>query len=143
MLTKVFTYGTLKRGLHNNHIIDESLVENISEAKLEGYVLYYVSGGGFPLIVPEEGKVVHGELFEFKTQDWEQQLERLDALEGYNGKHNDSYNLYNRIKVNVIVDGEEIECWVYEFNYKHNLRLIGERIEDGNFLGPRQNRFSF
>jgi gamma-glutamylcyclotransferase (GGCT)/AIG2-like uncharacterized protein YtfP len=143
-MPKVFVYGTLKTGLHNNRVIKQQLVESVVEAKLEGYALYYVSNGNFPLIVPDPNGVVYGELVTFKEKGFERQLEELDMLEGYSGRKNQN-NLYNRIEVAVEVEGENKKTFTqtYEFNYQHLGHMIGDKIEDGNFTGAKVLPYRF
>lgn len=136
-MTKVFVYGTLKKGFHNHRVIEKTLIKKISEAKLEGYVMHYVNHGGYPVIMPQEGSVVYGELIEFKKESFREQLESLDFLEGFRGEGCKD-NLYNRIKADVIVGDEKITAYVYEFNYKNYALVVGDLIENGIFEGPKK-----
>lgn len=57
-MNKIFVYGTLKRGGHNNHYLKDS--EFVGEGVVSGYDLY--TNGGYPMIMPG-GRTLHGELF--------------------------------------------------------------------------------
>jgi len=104
--TKVFVYGTLKKGGHFHHILQDSRF--IGEGAVEGQ-LYNL--GAFPGLVQGEGEV-KGELYEFGDGA---SLERLDHLEGFfaGSPHK---SLFVRKQRNIKVDGEEHLVWVYYFN---------------------------
>lgn len=81
-MTKLFVYGTLKRGLCNNIVMGDA--KFIKEDCLKGFKMH--SLGGFPAITPEpfdpdneHPRIVHGELFEINDKD----LINVDRLEGY------------------------------------------------------------
>lgn len=101
-MTKVFVYGTLKRGWGNSRLIPEDLTP--TPDSIRGYTMYHM--GGFPGIVntPETSRMVVGEVFEVDDAT----LRRLDSLEGYRGEG--EHNFYERERV-VTDNGEE--CLVY------------------------------
>ena len=71
---KVFVYGSLKRGFHNNPVLDGARF--IRADKVRGYLLHDL--GSYPAAVPCIGdSEIHGELYEVDN------LARLDSLEGY------------------------------------------------------------
>lgn len=99
----VFTYGTLKRGEYNHGVLGDS--EYIGEGALEGFDMF--TNGSFPMIVEGDG-LVFGEVY--KVSD----LDRVDMLEGY-VKESDK-GMYLRRKKEIIMDDDNVECWVYIWN---------------------------
>lgn len=76
-MTRIFVYGTLKRGCCNHHYLHEQ--DFVCEARTESlYRLYNL--GGYPGMVrdKEAGLSVTGEIWDVN----EEALERLDELEG-------------------------------------------------------------
>ena len=99
-LTRVFVYGTLKRGLHNHYILMGSTF--IGDAyTVESFRMF---GSGFPVIFPQtydfdhesEDDVfrpVYGEIYDVDSDT----LVRLDDLEAEGV-------MYDRKKINVIIE---------------------------------------
>ena len=104
--TKVFVYGTLKKGGHFHDVLRGS--HFIGEGAVEGR-LYNM--GTFPGLVQEEGKV-KGELYELGS---EVPLERLDHLEGFFAE-SPHKSLFVRKQRKIEVGGKEHLAWVYYFN---------------------------
>ncbi len=104
----VAVYGSLKRGFHNNPILSTSTFKGVDV--IEGWNM--VSLGAFPGIFKGEG-VVHIEVYEVE----EEEMERLDRLEGYP-------TFYNRTQV----DTEHGKAWIYYLNnpsrYSNSERLV-------------------
>jgi gamma-glutamylaminecyclotransferase len=79
---KLFTYGTLMRGYHNNHLL--SKCQFIGEAvTLDGFVLYNC---GFPMAVPHTDDEDAFPLLSVQGEVWEvdeESLSRIDRLEGH------------------------------------------------------------
>ena len=77
MITRVFVYGTLKRGGCNHHWI--SAQRFVGEAETEAVYRMY-DAGGFPALVADEkrGVSIQGELWDVD----ENGLAKLDVLEG-------------------------------------------------------------
>lgn len=73
---KVFVYGSLKRGFHNNPVLDGARF--LRTDKMRGYLLHDL--GAYPAAVPCIGdNEIHGELYEVNNRVFA----RLDSLEGY------------------------------------------------------------
>src|SRR5258705_8421129 len=72
---KVFVYGSLRKGMWNNHFLDDAKLvqEGVS---LQGFKLVVCKR--LPAVKLSENDSVLGELYEVNQQ----QLERLDRLEG-------------------------------------------------------------
>jgi gamma-glutamylcyclotransferase (GGCT)/AIG2-like uncharacterized protein YtfP len=86
-MTKVFVYGTLKKGHHANHLMGDHY---LGKAYVEGMRLFDL--GGFPCCVESEDLMhsVLGEIYEVNAA----QLAQLDRYEGV------SSGLFKRILVN-------------------------------------------
>ncbi len=103
----VFVYGTLLPGLHNHiFLLDGRLRKD--NAFLRGYAMYD-TGSGFPCIMPKEGHIVYGQVWDVSDA----MLVDLDRLEGV------PY-LYTRNLCAALSD-EMRDCWTY----------VWGRLEDG------------
>lgn len=105
---KLFTYGTLQQGFHNNYLL--SGAKFLGPDSLIGRL--YTSdpnGQGIPFLLSGDG-VVRGELFEVP----EELFHRLDALEGHP-------SWYTREKRRL---DSGVESWVYAYNHPENIRHL-------------------
>lgn len=97
---RVFVYGTLLTGEHNNCIMSSGYygqANKLGEDSINGFKMY--SLGGFPAIIPgQQEDWIIGEVWEVD----EEVFESLDALEGYP-------TMYNRVQVIT----EYGQAWVY------------------------------
>lgn len=102
MMHKVFVYGSLKRGLHNNGFLSEARF--IGERTTQDETWVMLSLGGFPGVLKKHhgglSASVRGELYEVDDET----LARLDRLES-NG------HFYNRELVKLI--DEDHPAWMY------------------------------
>jgi len=105
-MTKVFVYGTLKRGGYFHNVLLNSRF--IGEGTVEGQ-LYNI--GNFPGLVQGKGEV-KGELYELGS---ETSLERLDHIEGFFAE-SPHKSLFVRKQRNIKVNDEIHLTWVYYFN---------------------------
>ena len=96
-MSRLFVYGTLKRGDCRAHFLDGQRF--IGEATVEGFRL--VDCGAYPGLVPGEG-VVRGEAYDVDSAIWP----TLDAVEGVD------VGLYRRQIVR-LCDGSEAQTYVY------------------------------
>lgn len=89
---RVFVYGTLKRGIHNHHLLEKS--EFIGNAyTVDTFKMYTV---GFPIIMPADGPdawAVYGEVYDVDDDT----LKRLDNLESEG-------SMYLRKPINVVLE---------------------------------------
>lgn len=77
----IFTYGTLKRGFCNHHLLESADVEFVGEGMtLEKYQMYPSINYAFPfLLKSEKNHMVTGELYRTSCKET---LKMLDILEG-------------------------------------------------------------
>lgn len=141
----LFVYGTFRpedddspRNLDRERILGEGTIPG---------VMFHL--GGFPGVKPLEevegqtkGQLpvddprVVGDLIDFSDLDddeWEDKLVTFDAIEAHPG-------LFERRKVHVKVDGDELLAWCYFYN--RDIRSETPIVEGGNWLNrtPRRHR---
>ena len=111
-MTKVFVYGSLREGLGNHALLENSV--KLGEFRLElPYAMY--SLGGYPaLVVDEAVNLITGEVYEIDQPTFE----RLDWLEGYP-------RYYDR----TLIDTPLGQAWMYFIN--ENTYQI--RVESGDW----------
>jgi gamma-glutamylcyclotransferase (GGCT)/AIG2-like uncharacterized protein YtfP len=99
MNTRVFVYGSLKRGGHNHRLLVLGNAQFIGEAVTRGTLFDL---GPYPAVsIRDSNAQVHGEIYEVDDATFQ----RLDQLEGY-----PSY--YNRDKVETSLG----PAWIYTIN---------------------------
>ncbi|MFO7245804.1 MAG: gamma-glutamylcyclotransferase family protein [Thermaerobacter sp.] len=103
MSVRLFTYGTLKRRGRIEALAGERLGDP-RPAVLHGYRKYDTEHG-YPVILPEPGARVEGLL-------WELGPGALEAIDHYEGVDHDP-PMYQRQQLKVLVDGREVEAYVY------------------------------
>ena len=120
---KIFVYGTLLSGHHNNSILADS--ELLGSDTITGTLWAVSSFPGFHSIGTSD---IHGEIWNVDNHT----LETLDRLEGFliQGHPN---NLYNRVQVTTNISKETV--WVYEWNDDvENIKTYKyDKIETGNY----------
>lgn len=80
-MTKIFVYGTLKKGYHNHYLLSEA--EFLQEKVLSGFKLYYAYGkNSFPVaMISSDGQFIAGEVYKIPEND-KNTIINLDRLEG-------------------------------------------------------------
>ena len=112
----VFVYGTLMKGMGNEHVIASFPHENFP-ATVSNVDMFNV--GSFPALVKGTHSY-HGELVVFDPSVDETMLYAyMDRLEGYH-KDRESESMYLRVPITVCVNGEQVETEVYLWNYSLN-----------------------
>lgn len=123
MINKIFTYGTLQRGLSNSFYIEDSSIKNIKKGTVKG-TLYEVQGVTYPAVLFNSDKEVEGELYEIHPNELDKVMKSCDTLEGHP-------TLYIRKIVKVTdEDGKVHIAYAYEFNM---LESLGPEIESGSY----------
>lgn len=118
---KVFVYGTLKRGYHNNVLLSNA--KFLEEKVLPGFKLY---NAGFPVARESPGDSVFGEVFEIADND-KNTLRNLDRLEGEG-------RMYHRQQV----EGENVSLYVGYADFWDFQRMpICPKREDGSYIWDR------
>ena len=110
----VFTYGTLKKGFHNHHYLQQSTF--IGSGKTQNKYALYINGG-LPFVVRDQSvSLIYGEVYRVDDSV----LAVLDQLEGHP-------DWYCREKVNIVLDADSsvVSAWLY-FNPDCNGELVTE-----------------
>jgi len=97
---KVFVYGSLKKNFGNHVLLQYS--EFIGEGITCDPQFTMVNLGSFPGVVQNGNGYIRGEVYQINQPT----LTRLDILEGEG-------NFYSRRKINVNIDNEIHECFIY------------------------------
>lgn len=122
---KVFVYGTLRKGFGNHRLLTNSNFIGNAITK-EKYTMF---ASGIPYVnkhIPTHNVI--GEIYEVNDE----QLNRLDALEGYNpDDHNNSW--YKREKIKLNLGDEEEEAYIYFNDYKNETI-----VESGDYINYRK-----
>ena len=125
--TRIFVYGTLKRGRSNNRLLQGEGVTFIGEAITKNK--YIMHGRGIPYVskLKEPKCQIHGEVFEITNT----RLRRVDMLEGYNPSSPEG-SWYYREEIPVILkeSGDEITAEIY---FNETAPSNAHVVEDGNF----------
>lgn len=118
----VFVYGTLRRGGSNDITRLLPAPRFVGPAQIQG-TLYHL--GGYPGLVLGDGGAVVGEVYAIEPG-----LEsHLDGIEEIHGRPDDEY--FKR-KVRLLVDGDPVDCLVYEIN--PDRLTAAPRIDSGDWI---------
>ncbi|SFQ15344.1 Uncharacterized conserved protein YtfP, gamma-glutamylcyclotransferase (GGCT)/AIG2-like family [Salibacterium halotolerans] len=130
MTRPVFVYGTLRRGLHNYERLLSGRTEEERRAVITGR-LYAADHGRFPCLVKEGNTIVQGDIMYIQNDKYDDVLEDLDRLEGYD-EGDTAGSEYVRDIVTVTDErGREIEAHTYYWNQPAGL---GEHITSGDWV---------
>lgn len=106
----IFVYGTLKQGFRNHdHCLDGNYDKKI-DATITGQLF---NVGYFPALIEKDG-IVKGELYYLPENRYEEILNRLDRLEGFNPVSNNGMYL-RKLRAAETSEGTT-ECYVYIWN---------------------------
>ncbi|CAN0870871.1 Putative gamma-glutamylcyclotransferase At3g02910 [Linum grandiflorum] len=128
--TAIFTYGTLKRGFPNHHLLQDLISTNdatfISSCVTTVHPYPLVVGpNGIPFLIniPGQGQRVKGELYRVSARG----MVIVDELEGTNTGH------YDRLPLRVEIGGEseEAEAYFADCGFGERMwRKIGEGLSE-------------
>lgn len=110
---KIFVYGTLRSGFHNNYLLSDSKL--LGKGKTKSKMAMFITGIPYVNRSSEEYPIV-GEVYEVDSPS----LKRLDMLEG----HPDWYR--RESEVIVMDNGEELEAELYINDNTKNLAETGD-----------------
>ena len=115
MTTTVFVYGTLRKNLGWNHLLQNS--EFIGEAlSQEKYSMY---ADNIPYVIESEKDInISGEIYLVNDKT----LKNLDQLEGHP-------NWYKRKEVPILINNSVMNCWIYFYPEPK-----GQKICSGNYF---------
>lgn len=141
-MKQIFVYGSLREGLFNYDIYLKGHVDRIEEAYAKGK-LYTLKDKRYPAFIPSDEAWVKGELMTLSEATEKEVMERMDAMEGYNGQGNID-NEYNRQELDIYDSSHKLigRYELYVFNYLNPIRQkeLGEYIEHGDFVRHINNK---
>ncbi|MCW3112271.1 MAG: gamma-glutamylcyclotransferase [Segetibacter sp.] len=115
IVTKLFVYGTLRKGFH--HEAYEYISKHFSllgDAKVKGKLFDL---GEYPAAIPtSDDFFIKGELYDLKEAgefDWA--IEQLDDYEGLNPEEGET-KLYSRELAEVFHNDQSSHAWIYWYN---------------------------
>ncbi|RAK17156.1 gamma-glutamylcyclotransferase (GGCT)/AIG2-like uncharacterized protein YtfP [Anoxybacillus vitaminiphilus] len=103
----VFVYGTLRQHEPNHYLLKKA---KCLARQCWTYGVLYDTGFRYPAMVSGTKQRVYGELYEVN----EDQLKRLDWLEGYEGEG--MANEYDRIIQTVYTDSGTVQAYMYVYS---------------------------
>lgn len=131
-MTKIFVYGTLRRGMYNYDIY----LREKSTYCYDGYIkgsLMKITDRIYPAFLYEGYDMIFGEVYEVD----EETIEELNELEGYYGKGRQD-NEYNLVLCDVYDDHQQKidQAYIYEFNMDnpHNVNRLGDDILEHDYV---------
>jgi gamma-glutamylcyclotransferase (GGCT)/AIG2-like uncharacterized protein YtfP len=126
----IFVYGTLRKDERNHYILKGA---NCITTKAWTHGKLFDTHLGYPVLQENEEGTVYGELYEIS----EEQLEKLDELEGYYGENEKNY--YERKFQLIYTDSQMFEALLY---YKPNevSRMFKEWIKLGDWRVYNQTK---
>lgn len=131
MLTKLFVYGSLRKGYHNHHYLDGKatyLGTYYTKGKL-----YEIKGKNYPALVKDENVYTVGELYNVLVD-----FKQMDEMENYNP--NDFKNSeYIRTIVDIYDENLQKVSDSYMYLYNENLKeTLGNEIKNNDFKNFRK-----
>jgi gamma-glutamylcyclotransferase (GGCT)/AIG2-like uncharacterized protein YtfP len=113
MSIRLFVYGTLREGRAPREIADTAaLMQAIGRGVARGRVYDLGAYPGAVFALGEASGEIEGEVFEVPDEDV---LRALDAYEGFEPDDPEA-SLFLRIRIEVRMSGESIDCWAYQYN---------------------------
>lgn len=142
MALYLFTYGTLQIGWRNHSRIASSFV-HAEPASTSGWLMWHVSPGEFPALLPGPGEV-HGTLFTFGDEDAARVLRDCDALEDYwpDDAQNSRYMRHEVHVTRASAPHAPTPAWLYGWNPLHAelLRRLGTPVASGDWASMMRAR---
>lgn len=129
----VFTYGTLREGQPNAHLLD-GYTDSAVAAVAPGLALYTHPDGCFPYAVPVRGHSIVGTLYALAPHTVPLALARLDCLEGHHPNSPETSH-YVRTLHTVQTSSALVTAWVYLAGHRAAATLTQQHlISDGDWL---------
>ena len=110
IMTRVFVYGTLKRGMGNHRVMQEAKGRLLGSGSVYGYAC--INTPWFPYAYKKEGARIIGEIYAIPKEN----IADLDVLEGYP-------HFYNR----AVTDTSFGPAWIYFLDHpdQHHITTYG------------------
>lgn len=124
-----FVYGTLIPGQPNAPLWSQEIRSTI-RATLSGCLLYDM--GYYPMLVEAESGQVHGVLVILNESHYDEILQRIDLLEGFDPKRPEESEYRRVVRSVTRGDGASVQAWVYVGEAIHVAEA--KRIKGGDWL---------
>lgn len=131
MLTKLFVYGSLRKGYHNHHYLDGKATY-LGTYYIKGN-LYEIKGKNYPALVKDDNVYTVGELYDVLVD-----FKQMDEMENYN-PNNIEKSEYIRTIEDVYDENLQKVEGAYIYLYNTNLKdTLGKQIENNDFKNFRK-----
>lgn len=115
----IAAYGTIKLRFGNNRVVQGKGNSFVGHGITKHKYAMYKSG--IPFLTKEEKTPIVVEVFKVANEN----LYRVDSLEGHP-------NFYRRELVPVLIDGKELDCWIYFIVNEDRVKSL-EFVSSGNY----------
>lgn len=131
MLTKLFVYGSLRKGYHNHHYLDGKATY-LGTYYIKGN-LYEIKGKNYPALVKDDNVYTVGELYDVLVD-----FKQMDEMENYNPNNIEKSEYIRTIEDVYDENLQKVES-AYIYLYNINLKdTLGKQIENNDFKNFRK-----
>ncbi len=131
MLTKLFVYGSLRKGYHNHHYLDGKATY-LGTYYIKGN-LYEIKGKNYPALVKDDNVYTVGELYDVLVD-----FKQMDEMENYNPNNIEKSEYIRTIEDVYDENLQKVES-AYIYLYNTNLKdTLGKQIENNDFKNFRK-----
>lgn len=131
MLTKLFVYGSLRKGYHNHHYLDGKAIY-LGTYYIKGN-LYEINGKNYPALVKDDNVYTVGELYDVLVD-----FKQMDEMENYNPNNIEKSEYIRTIEDVYDENLQKVES-AYIYLYNTNLKdTLGKQIENNDFKNFRK-----
>lgn len=131
MLTKLFVYGSLRKGYHNHHYLDGKATY-LGTYYIKGN-LYEIKGKNYPALVKDDNVYTVGELYDVLVD-----FKQMDEMENYNPNNIEKSEYIRTIEDVYDENLQKVES-VYIYLYNTKLKdTLGKQIENNDFKNFRK-----
>lgn len=131
MLTKLFVYGSLRKGYHNHHYLDGKATY-LGTYYIKGN-LYEINGKNYPALVKDDNVYTVGELYDVLVD-----FKQMDEMENYNPNNIEKSEYIRTIEDVYDENLQKVES-AYIYLYNTNLKdTLGKQIENNDFKNFRK-----
>lgn len=131
MLTKLFVYGSLRKGYHNHHYLDGKATY-LGTYYIKGN-LYEIKEKNYPALVKDDNAYTVGELYDVLVD-----FKQMDEMENYNPNNIEKSEYIRTIEDVYDENLQKVES-AYIYLYNTNLKdTLGKQIENNDFKNFRK-----
>lgn len=131
MLTKLFVYGSLRKGYHNHHYLDGKATY-LGSYYIKGN-LYEIKEKNYPALVKDDNVYTVGELYDVLVD-----FKQMDEMENYNPNNIEKSEYIRTIEDVYDENLQKVEsAYIYLYNTKLK-DTLGKQIENNDFKNFRK-----